>query len=521
MKGGRAVRISAWGGPRRWIAAAAAASLALGLLGCVPSRPADTLCLPVTEFPRSLDPADNYASWDLVRCGVGECLTRFDAAMTARPNLAEGWSLAPDRLTWTFPLRRDVRFSSGRPFTAEAARDSLLRIFAASPRARTFFEPAEIRAEGDALVIRTKAPAPNLPGLLADPLFLMTDTKAARDLRREGPAATGPYRVAAVEAGRLTLEANPCYRAPVPFRRVDIPAVPDPGASAMALQSGEADVVPNVDAGNLPLFRDAARYRVAETASLRAVLARFNASPGRPLADRRVRAAVVAACDRETYCRQLLRGTFLPGGPAVPPSMDCGFDRLTDPNGYDPARAKALLDEAGWLDRDGDGVREKDGRPLVLTLVTYAARPYLPALAEAAQADLARVGVRLAIEIVDFNVLMARGRDGAYDLLATSVLAGSTGDPEAYLARYWKHGGGIAGWRSEAFDALADALSAEFDPAKRRALAVEMQQLLLDDAAALVFGYPKSNMVSSTRVAGADAAPAEYYWITDRMRPAL
>lgn len=505
---------------RRWIAAAAAASLALGLMGCVPARPADTLCLPVTEFPRSLDPADNYASWDLVRCGVGECLTRFDETMTVRPGLSERWSLAPDRLTWTFQLRRGVRFSNGRPFTAEAARDSLRRIFAASPRARTFFEPADIRAEGGALVIRTKAPAPNLPGLLADPLFLMTDTAAARNLRREGPAATGPYRLAAAEPGLLSLEANPYYRAPVPFRRVDIPAVPDGGASAMALQSGEADVIPNVDAGNLPLFRDPARYRVSEIASLRAVLARFNASPGRPLADRRVRAAVVSACDRASYCAELLRGTFLPGGPAVPPSMDYGFDELHDPNGYDPERARRLLDEAGWIDRDGDGVREKDGRPLALTFVTYAARPYLPALAEAVQADLRRIGVRLVIEIVDFNVLMARGRDGTYDLLATSVLAGSTGDPEAYLARYWKRGGGIRGWLSDRFDALAETLSAEFDPAKRRALIVEMQQLLLDDAAALVFGYPKSNMVSSTRVAGADAAPADYYWITDRMHPA-
>lgn len=505
----------------RLLALLAAAAL-LCTAGCAPERPPGTLRLAVTEAPRSLDPADQYASWDLVRCGVGECLTRFDRAMQPRPWLAERWTVSADGLTWTFRLKDGLRFSNGKPLTAEAARASLLRVFARSPRAASFFTPESIEADGSALLIRTARPVPNLPGLLADPLFLLIDADDTENIRQRGPAGTGPYRLVSAAPDVLRLEANPHYRGAVPFRRLEVPVLPDPGAAAMALEAGEADLLANVDPGNLPLFRDGARYHISETASLRAVLARFNAAPGRPLADRRVRAALIAACDRETYCRVLLGGSFLPGGPAVPPSMDGGFAELTDPNGYDPARAARLLDEAGWTDTDGDGIRDKDGRPLVLTLLTYTARPYLPALAEAVQADARKIGIRIDIETPDYNVLVNRGREGTWDLLATSILTGSTGDPARYLASYWKSGeeGNVTGWANAEYDALADALVSEADPARRRTLIVRMQQILLDDAAALVFGYPKSNMISGARVTGAEIYPADYYWVTEAIRPA-
>lgn len=506
----------------RLTAALALAAVLLFFAGCVPERPPGTLRMAVTEFPRSLDPADQYASWDLMRCGVGECLTRFDRAMTPRPWLAESWSLSPDRLTWTFRLRSGLRFSNGKPLTAEAARASFLRLFAHSVRARSFFEPAAITADGLTLSIRTVRPAPNLPGLLADPLFLLIDADETEDIRRRGPAATGPYRLVSAAGDVLRLEANPYYHeGPPPFRRVEIPLVPDAGAASMTLQTGETDLLPNAVPESLPLFADPAQYRLSETAALRSVLARMHAAPGRPLADPRVRAALIASCDRKTYCEVLLSGAFLPGGPAVPPSMDYGFEELRDPNPCDPARAARLLADAGWTDTDGDGIRDKDGRPLSLTFLTYPDRPYLPALAEALQADARKAGIRIDIEIVDYNVLVSRGKEGSWDLLATSILTGSTGDPEVYLTNYWKSGeeGNITGWASAEYDALADELASTFEPARRRRLIIRMQQILLDKAAALVFGYPKSRMIASARITGAEITPADYYWITDRVRP--
>lgn len=507
---------------RRFLALAAAAAL-LSASGCAPALPADTLRMAQTVIPRSLDPADNYASWDLMRFGVGECLARFDEKMTPLPWLAESWSADPSRTVWTFRIRNGVFFSNGRPLTAEAVRASLLRVFARSPRARSFFTPKAIEADGQRLVIRTEAPAPNLPGLLADPLFLVIDTEASGDIRRRGPVGTGPYRLDEADSAVFHFSANP-YRA-VPFRRLDVVFVPDPGASSMALQAGETDVLPNAAPESLPLFRGGP-YRVSETASLRAVLARFNAAPGRPLEDRRVRAALISACDRKTWCEILLGGAFIPGGPALPPSMDCGFNALRDPNGYDPERAKRLLDEAGWTDTDGDGIREKDGQKLTMDFVYYSSRAELPIFAEATQADAKKVGIDIKLQSVDYNVLDGMAKRGEYDLIISNILTANTGDPEVYLNWYWKtnvdgsNPQNGSGYSNAEYDALSDQLAAEFDPARRRELMIRMQQILLDDGATLIFGYPKTNMVSSTRVTGARILPADYYWITKDIKPA-
>lgn len=88
----------------------------------------------------------------------------------------------------------------------------------------------------------------------------------------------------------------------------------------------------------------------------------------RYLGDPKVRAALISACDRENYNNVLLKGTFIPGKAPIPPSMDYGFDELTDPNAYNPERAKQLLAEAGWTDSNGDGILDKDGKDLSLDL---------------------------------------------------------------------------------------------------------------------------------------------------------
>ena len=131
----------------------------------------------------------------------------------------------------------------------------------------------------------------------------------------------------------------------------------------MALQSGEVDMAVNISPGDLKLFTDSSRYRISEIASLRTVLARINMSPGHPLQDPKVRAALISSTDRKTYCENLLQNTFITGKAPVPPSLNYGFDQLTDPNNYNPDRARQLLSEAGWIDTDGDGYVDKDGKP--------------------------------------------------------------------------------------------------------------------------------------------------------------
>ncbi len=510
------------------ITAALAASV-FGLAGCGGNDTAgDTLRVGVTNFADSLEPTDNYFAWVVMRYGIGECLARFDDQMRPQPWIAESWSVSDDKLTWTFKIRDGVKFSNGHPVTADAVKSSIERVFAMSDRAKTFFTYDSITADGQNLIIRTTAPVPTLPGMLADPLFLIVDTSVTdRDYRKDGPVATGPYMVKSFSRSHASLDANPYYwDGKVPFPHLEVPSIDDPNTRAMSLQSGETDVIVNVASGDLPLFEDKEKYNISEMSSLRSALARLNSAPGRILNDKRVREALLSACDRKTYCDVLLKGTFIPGGPAVPPSMDYGFDQLKDPNTFDPDRAKRLLDEAGWKDTDGDGIREKDGQKLSLDFVYYSSRAELPLFAEATQADARKVGIDIQLQSVDYNVLDGMAKRGEYDLIISNILTANTGDPEIYLNWYWKtnvdgsNPQNGSGYSNPEYDALSDQLAVEFDPARRRDLIIRMQQILLDDAATIIFGYPKTNMVSSTRVTGARILPADYYWITKDIRPA-
>lgn len=482
----------------------------------------------VTNFADTLEPTQNYFGWVVMRYGLGECLTKFDDKMNVTPWLAEKWEISDDHLTWTFKIRDGVRFSNGDELTAEIVKKSIERAFQKNDRAATFFEYDEIRAEGQNLVIHTKKPLPGMPGYLADPLFIIvdTDTEGSRNFSKEGPICTGPYQVESFVKEKAIMKKNPYYwDGEVPYETVEIPSIDDPNTRAMALQSGDVDVAVNIAAGDIDIFKQNDKFHIDEISSLRVVLARMNQNPGRILSDSKVRAAFIAGCDRETYNKVLLKGTFLPGKAPVPPSLDYGFDQLTDPNVYNPERAAKLLDEAGWKDTDGDGIREKDGKKLSLDFVVYNSRAELPLYAEAVQSDLKKLGFDIKINTVDYNLIDGMGIKGEYDLLISNITTANTGDPEIFLTWYWKtntNGNNPqngSGYSNPVYDAKLNELSMEFDKEKRRQLIIELQQILLDDSASIFLGYPQTNIINAKSVDGVKMYPSDYYWITNLIKP--
>ena len=486
-----------------------------------------TLKVGVTNFADSLEPTENYFGWTVMRYGMGEALAKFDEKMNVQPWLAESWKISDDHLTWTFKIRDGVKFSNGKDLTAEAVKASIERAFAKNKRAETFFKYKEIKADGQNLIITTEKPEPNMPGFLADPLFLIVDTSAEgeRDFAKQGPICTGPYVCESFTKEKAVMKKNPHYwDGEVPYETVEIPSIDDPNTRAMALQSGEVDMAVNIGAGDIGLFNDASKFHIDRIASLRVVLARINQKG--VLGDPKVRAAFISMCDRKSYNEIILKGTFIEGKAPIPPSMDYGFDQLTDPNHYDVERAKKLLDEAGWKDTDGDGIRDKDGKPLSVDFVVYNSRAELPIYAEAVQADAKKVGIDVKIKSVDYNLIDKMGINGEYDLLISNITTANTGDPEIFLNWYWrtnKDGDNPqngSGYSNPALDAKFAELSTEFDKAKRRQLMIDIQQIIMNDGAGLFLGYPETNIISSTKITGAKMYPSDYYWVTNKIRPA-
>ena len=486
-----------------------------------------TLKVGVTNFADSLEPTENYFAWVVMRYGMGETLAKFDEKMNVQPWLAESWKISDDHMTWTFKIRDGVKFSNGKDLTADAVKASIERAFAKNKRAETFFKYKEMKADGQNLIITTEKPEPNMPGFLADPLFLIVDTTAEgeRDFAKQGPICTGPYICESFTKEKAVMKKNPHYwDGEVPYETVEIPSIDDPNTRAMALQSGEVDMAVNIGAGDIGLFNDTSKFHIDRIASLRVVLARINQKG--VLGDPKVRAAFISMCDRKSYNEIILKGTFIEGKAPIPPSMDYGFDQLTDPNHYDVERAKKLLDEAGWKDTDGDGIRDKDGKPLSVDFVVYNSRAELPIYAEAVQADAKKVGIDVKIKSVDYNLIDKMGINGEYDLLISNITTANTGDPEIFLNWYWrtnKDGDNPqngSGYSNPALDAKFAELSTEFDKTKRRQLMIDIQQIIMNDGAGLFLGYPETNIVSSTKITGATMYPSDYYWVTNKIRPA-
>jgi len=472
----------------------------------------------VTSFADTLEPTEQYFSWVVSRYGVGETLVRFDEEGELKPCLAENWEVSEDELVWTFKIREGVKFSNRTDMTPEMVKASLERTYELSDRAITFFEAASIDVDGQNLKITTTEPVANVPGSLADPLFLIVDTEADTDkFAMEGPICTGPYAVESFSPTEsCTVVKNVYYwDGEVPLDRVTLKCIDDQTTRSMALQTGEIDVAYNLKVENLADFENDENIQVMELDSLRSTFSFMNENG--VLGDKVLRQALIRGLDRDTYCNVLLEGGASAGKAPVPPTLDFGFDELNDENAYDPEDAKALLAEAGYQDVDGDGFAETpEGEPLELNFVIYTSREELNVYAQAAQASLKEIGIKVTLETVSYETLLDVRDAGNFDMLIWNVLVANTGDPEKYLRESWysTSPSNQTGYNNPEVDRLLDELATEFDDTARKDLTIQIQQLIMDDAATVFFGYETTYLYSNKRVTGLSLYPMDYYWLT-------
>jgi peptide/nickel transport system substrate-binding protein len=333
-------------------AAAGAAALAAGCLlaaGCArPSAPPPRpLRIALYNDPLTLDPhrRNELLTFTVLR-NLYEALTAFDAGTRIGPALAESWE-NPNELTWIFHLRRGVYFHDGHEL---AARDVLWSFDRArhNPKSNVgsyLVAIDRVLARGPHTVeITTSRPYPILLNKLA--FVFIVPAGAPAEIRL--PVGTGPYRLAAYEPGRrLLLHAFKRYWGGVPpEREVEILPVPEAGARVRLLLAGEIDLVQEPAPRELERIRATPGYRVLENDSLGVIF--LMVRPDRPpYADPRVRRALHLALDRRALVDAALRGKGAPAGQMVGRNV-FGYAPDLLPPAPDPARARALLAEAGF-----------------------------------------------------------------------------------------------------------------------------------------------------------------------------
>lgn len=472
----------------------------------------------VTSFADTLEPTEQYFSWVVSRYGIGECLTRFNENGELVPCLAEDWENSEDGLTWTFKIREGVKFSNGDDMTPEMVKASIDRTVEMSDRVMEFFDLDSVEVDGQNLVFKLKRANANMAGSLADPLFLIVDTNVDDSkFAKEGPICTGPYAVESFSpTDACVVVRNEYYwDGEVPLDRVTLKCIDDQTTRSMALRTDEIQLAYNLKTENLIEFEGNDAYNIQELESLRSTYAFMNQDG--PLGDLTLRQALLRGVDKETYCGTLLEGGATPGKAPIPPTLDFGFDELTDENTYDPEGAKKLLEEGGYKDVDGDGfVEMPDGSPLELEFVIYTSREELGVYAQAAQASLKDIGINMKLNTVSYETMLDLKKSGSYDLVIWNVLVANTGDPENYLRENWysTSENNNSGYNNPEVDKLLDELAKTLEADARKDLIIQIQQLMMDDAAVVFFGYETTYLFSSTKLTGVKMYPMDYYWLT-------
>ena len=473
----------------RIVAALLLALVAAGRAGLAQPKK-DQVVLAMTLEPPGLDPTAGAASAiaEVVLYNIFETLTKVNGDGSVSPLLAESWSISPDARTYTFKLRRGVKFQNGEPFNAASVRYSFERAVAKDSVNKdkpVFANMAAIETPDEhTVVITLKNSNPDLLFQLGQGTAVMVEPKSAATNNTQ-PVGTGPYRLEAWNRGSsVTLARWDGYRnvGNVKMRRATIRFINDPAAQVAALLSGDVDAFPRVAAArSLEQFKRDKRFQILIGGSRAKVIVAIN-NQRKPLDDVRVRRAIAAAIDRKSVIDGAVDGFGVPIGSYYTPGAP-GYVDLTAVNAYDPAKARALLHQAGVQ------------LPLELTM-KLPPTPYARQGGEIIAAMLDKVGIKAKMENIEWaQWLSGVYKDKAYDLTVIAHVEPLDFGNFARPGYYW-------GYESPQFNALWAQVQATAKADERNALMADAQRLVAEDAVAAYLYQPTWITVANARLKG-------------------
>ena len=512
----------------------ATATLSLGLAATATSglaQDTNTLIYAAITEPSSLGLHQDASGATFIPLqAIYEPLLRLDGDMNLQPGLAESWQQL-DEVTYEIVLRPDVTFHSGNPLTAADVRDTFAwHINPEAPGyAAAYLNPIGEMEVVDDLTLRITLEAPYgpFPYALSMPHTAISDMTRFAEIGGDGlrtqPSGTGPFMLETWDRGaEVVLRANPNYwGGPVAVDRLRFRFMPEATARAIALETGEVDVVETVAAPDLPRLEANPDIDVVEAYELRAVLWLLNAHAA-PLDDLRVRQAIAHAIDYEMIIEALLGDAAQPMGGLVPRGS-FGFAEL----GYDhdPEKAAGLLADAGWS-RNAQGLYAKDGQVLRFTHVSGQHLAQEVQVAEAIQALLREFGIELEIQVLErvaHTTTMfahARGDAGRPDFGTTQWDHGiRTGDASVALDPIFTCGGprNFTQFCDPDYDARIRVAVSGAAPEERLQAFADAQRMLLDQVAALPLWQPRITMASRSRVENVQLTPTRVLYF-DQLR---
>jgi peptide/nickel transport system substrate-binding protein len=472
------------------------------------------------EEPSTLRVADIYI-WDTANPAIGwygydvryllyDTLSEETEISKFEPGLAESWEVSDDGLVWTFKIREGVTFHDGTPCTAEDVAWSLNWTIENEIETFSFYLAnfSEIVALDDTtLQVTLSDPVGNMEYLLMYVWILprsvwegMTYDEILEFEDLSAAIGTGPYELVDwVEGEYMILDANEDYfRGPPAIKRIVWQEYATQDAAVQALLAGEvdaiaADTIPNTAVQTL---EEAANIEVAimRSTSIDELIINSHENGSQPasLNDQTVRLAIAYAVDKQQIVNIAYLGYAEAASTIIPTSM--GDWRNTDVVDipFDPDEGNLILDEAGYMDSDGDGIREdQDGNPLEYRL--YATEDAKEArILEIISDGLSQIGISAPPTLMDEDSLIALYPDFDFDMIYWGW--GLDPDPDFAMLIFTcdqreEGGWNDSGYCDEAFEEMYLQQGVTVDREARRDLIWEMQKKLFDERPYIMLTY--------------------------------
>jgi peptide/nickel transport system substrate-binding protein len=467
---------------------ASLAALATLPAGVLAQGRKDSITLAMTLEPSpGLDPTGGAASSiaEVTLYNIYETLTKIHPDGTVTPLLAESWEVSPDLTTYTFRLRKGVKFHNGEPFTAHTVKFAFDRAGAeksTNKDKRTFAALSTRVVDDHTVVLLTKEIDPDFPFLMGQATSVIVEPKSA-DSNMTKPVGTGPYTLENwVKGSSISLKKWPGYRNAnaIKLNRATFRFIADPAAQVAAMLAGDIDAFPRVTPRSVEQFKGNPRFQVVVSGSRAKTIMAMN-NQKKPFDDVRVRRAVNMAIDRKAVIQGAGDGYGVPIGSYYPPSAP-GYVDLTSANAYNPDKARALLKEAGVNNLD--------------VTLTLPPPPYARQGGEVIASQLSKVGINAKLQNVEWaqwlsNVYGARN----YDLTIVSHVEPFDLGNFAKPNYYWNY-------HSTKFNDLYAKYKNTGNAAERMKLLGDIQRLIAEDAPMAFLYQPQWVTVANKNVRG-------------------
>jgi len=522
----------------------------------------DQLTIGIIQFPATLNPnIDVMAAKSYVLGMALRPFTVFDAGWklvcllcTELPSLDNGLAVATDLpdgkkgVDLTYTIRSDARWGDGVPVTTDDVRftyavgrdrqsavsnaELYRRVTAVSVKDDKTFTlhvdklTFEYAAINDFVLLPAHLERP----AFAEPAQYKVRTLYATDATNPG-LYNGPYRISEIAAGSyIVLEPNPYWAGPPTyFRRIAVRAIENTAALEANLLSGTIDMI----AGELGLPLDEAlafdkrhggEFNIVYKPGL--TFEHVDCNLDVPaLADRRVREALLLGLDRQAISRSLFAGRQAVADSFVEP-LDVGFTDGVPHHPYDPARAQQLLEDAGWHARSDGTRRNADGKSLSLELTTTAGNRSRELVEQVLQSEWKKIGVDIHIRNEAARVLFGETLPHRrFDLAMYAWISSPDNEPRSIFhsteipsAANSYAGENLSDYNSPEMDRIIDTLETELDPANRKTLWAEAQQLYATDLPSLPLYFRSDAFVLPKWLTGLRPTGNQYpstLWITD------